>query len=603
MSNLPLASDTRIEAHKLTLREVLVSLREEKIITKMQYNWLLGQSDSNARKGIHPLVAIAQMNWQSATTPTYPLSLERLTRWLAEKTGLPYLHIDPLKTDFSALTPFVSYAYASRFQILPIRLEAGERLVIASAEPYIYEWLPELEHTLKKTIQRVFANPQDIARYLDEFYKLQYSIKGAGEKERNLNDSLSGVEQLMELGKVSSKTGGEVDAGDQHIVRIVDWLLQYAFEQRASDIHMEPRREQGQIRFRIDGKLHLVHEVPGVIMTAMVSRLKLLGRMNLAERRRPQDGRIKTLTPDTGRNVELRLSTMPTAFGEKLVMRIFDPEILVRDFKALGLSLRERKLWINIIGKPHGVVLVTGPTGSGKTSTLYSTLRFIHKPELNICSIEDPIEIMDDRFNQMQVNHTIDVDFASGVRTLLRQDPDIIMVGEIRDMETAEVSMQAALTGHLVLSTLHTNDAPSAITRLLNLGLPAYLLNASLLAIVAQRLVRTLCLHCKKPVAPDPAKWQSLIAPHNAPLPKRIYEAGGCDDCRHTGFSGRIGLFELLTITPSLKMAINDNTNLQQLENLALKEGMRPLRLDGATKIAAGVTTFEEVFGVVKLAD
>ncbi len=578
---------------RLTLARVLKELKDEGLINQQQHNWLLGKSDENQRKGIHPLTTIADMKWQSASQPSFPLSIERLTRWLADTVQLPYLHIDPLKTDFSKLTSYVSHTYAARWQLLPVAHE-NNVLSIATAEPYVTDWISDLEHTLQKTVERVVANPVDIERYLEEFYKLQTSIQGAGEKNRQSAGSNQNFEQLLEIGK--GKT--EMDAGDQHIIQIVDWLLQHAFAQRASDIHLEPRREDSKIRFRIDGKLHLIHQVPTSVMRAMTSRIKSLGRMNLAERRRPQDGRIKTVVPDTGKNIELRLSTMPTAFGEKMVMRIFDPEVLVRNFKELGFTQRDLKLWKPMISRPHGVVLVTGPTGSGKTSTLYSTLRYVHQPDINVCTIEDPIEIVDERFNQMQVQHNIDVDFASGVRTLLRQDPDIIMVGEIRDQETAEVSMQAALTGHLVFSTLHTNDAASAVTRLLNIGMPSYLINATVLGVVAQRLVRTLCPKCKTVVSVDKHQWQSLVAPRNIPPPEQAFEPVGCDDCRQTGYLGRIGLYEIMPLTHTLEVLITDNTDLQAVRRQAIKEGLSPLRLSGAVKIAAGITTFEEVFRV-----
>ena len=301
------------------------------------------------------------------------------------------------------------------------------------------------------------------------------------------------LEQMIELGRA-----GKLDANDRYVVNIVDWLLQYAFDQRASDIHLEPRRDNSDVRFRIDGVLHLVYQLPTVVMSAVISRIKVLGRMDLAEKRRPQDGRIKTKAP-AGHEVELRLSTMPTVFGEKLVMRIFDPEVTIRTFDELGFSEAELDAWKKMVSAPHGIILVTGPTGSGKTTTLYSTLKYLAKPEVNVCTVEDPIEMVEPRFNQMQVHPVIGLDFASGLRTFLRQDPDIIMVGEIRDLETADMAIQAALTGHLVFSTLHTNDAPSAIIRLMDIGVPHYLIRATLLGVVAQRLVRTLCPHCREP--------------------------------------------------------------------------------------------------------
>lgn len=585
----------------LTLEYLLNALIADGHISAQQAQPLRSRELLYRKQGIHPLISVADMQWSTAQTPHYKLNLERLTRWLAKHSSLPYLHIDPLRTDFSKLTELVSHAYAERFNILPVSA-TQDSVTIATSDPLETEWLGELNKVLNRDIQRVIANPQDIAHYLREFYGLRRSLQNAdGDKRIGAKTSnLHNFEQLLELG---SKREGEPDAGDQHIIHIVDWLLQYAFEQRASDIHLEPRREQGHVRFRIDGKLNPVHEIPTPIMLAMISRLKMLGRMNLAERRRPQDGRIKTLSPETGREVELRLSSMPTTFGEKLVMRIFDPEVLVKDFSALGFSKRDIKTWDSMSSQPHGIILVTGPTGSGKTSTLYSALRHLAKPEINICTIEDPIEVVDDQFNQMQVNPAINVDFATGVRTLLRQDPDIIMVGEIRDRATADVSIQAALTGHLVLSTLHTNDAPSAITRLLDIGVPAYLIRATLLGAVAQRLVRTLCPHCKTTAPTNPDLWKALVAPFQAKMPEQVGVPVGCDVCRHTGFYGRIGLYEMMTIGPELEPLISPDVGLGELRRAALKEGLCPLRLSGAQKVAARLTTFEEIFNVVGLSE
>ncbi len=387
------------------------------------------------------------------------------------------------------------------------------------------------------------------------------------------------------------------DAQDQHIINIVDWLLQYAFDQRASDIHLEPRRDKGRIRFRIDGVLHQVYDLPDQVMTAVTSRLKILGRMNVAEKRRPQDGRVKTVTP-AGGEVELRLSTLPTAFGEKLVMRIFDPDVLLRSFTDLGLSGDDLKRWETMTGRPHGIVLVTGPTGSGKTTTLYSTLKGLATEDVNVSTIEDPIEMVEDSFNQSQVQHKIEFDFAAGIRTLMRQDPDIIMVGEIRDLETAQMAIQAALTGHLVLSTLHTNDAPSAITRLLDLGIPAHLIKVTVNGIMAQRLVRTLCPHCKEAVTVDPSDWESLVRPWKVKSPATIYRPAGCLECRNTGYLGRQGVYEILPLTETIKPLITSDTNISALRLQAMKEGMRTLRLSGAQKVGAGSTSVEEVMRV-----
>jgi general secretion pathway protein E len=375
-------------------------------------------------------------------------------------------------------------------------------------------------------------------------------------------------------------------------------LLQYAFEQRASDIHLEPRRETSPIRFRIDGVMHKVFELPTPVMTAVTARVKILGRMDLAEKRRPQDGRIKTRSTG-GREVELRLSTMPTAFGEKVVMRVFDPDIVVKEFRQLGFSMDEELLWRSMVERPHGIVLVTGPTGSGKTTTLYSTLKHLATPDINVCTVEDPIEMVSPEFNQMQVQTSIDLDFATGVRTLMRQDPDIIMVGEIRDLETAQMAIQASLTGHLVLSTLHTNDAPSALPRLLDLGAPHYLIQSTLTGVVAQRLVRTLCPHCKAEGKLDLHAWDALVHRWNIPPPAHVYAPTGCLECRNTGFLGRTGIYEMMRVSAPIRRMIQPEIDLGRLTETALVEGMRPLRVSAAAQVARGITTISEVIGVL----
>jgi general secretion pathway protein E len=441
----------------------------------------------------------------------------------------------------------------------------------------------------------VIANPLDIERYQVEFYNLAKSIKGASKNAAV--SGLSNFEQLVELGK----TDKQIDANDAHVVRVVDWLWQYAFEQRASDIHVEPRRDQGIVRFRIDGVLHQVYQIPAAVLAAMTSRIKILARMDVVEKRRPQDGRIKTRAPQSG-DIELRISTLPTAFGEKLVMRIFDPEVLVRDFRELGFSEEDRRRWNEMASRPNGIVLVTGPTGSGKTTTLYSTLKSLATPEVNVCTIEDPIEMVEPSFNQMQVQPQIDLGFAEGVRALMRQDPDIIMVGEIRDLATAEMAIQSALTGHLVLSTLHTNDAPSAVTRLVELGVPPYLLNATLNGVMAQRLVRTLCAQCKQKVefnrAEDHAGWDALVAPWKSNRPTHVYRPVGCLDCRMTGYIGRVGIYETLVFSSAIKTLVAEKAEISALREQAFKEGMKPLRISGAMKVGAGLTTVDEILKV-----
>jgi general secretion pathway protein E len=543
----------------------------------------------------HPIALVAETGWKDLRAPHKPLTLDALAEWLARRVGLEYLHIDPLKINFSVVTEVMSSAYAARFRILPVELSAKE-VVVATAEPFVREWEPEIARLAQREVRRVISNPQDIERCQVEFYSLAKSIKGANRAGGGAS-GLSNLEQLVELGS-ANKT---LDANDTHVVKVVDWLWQYAFEQRASDIHIEPRREAGLVRFRIDGVLHQVYQIPASVLAAMTSRIKILGRMDVVEKRRPQDGRIKTRMAN-GDEVELRLSTLPTAFGEKLVMRIFDPEVLVRDFRELGFSDHDHKRWQEMTVRPNGIVLVTGPTGSGKTTTLYSTLKSLATPEVNVCTIEDPIEMVEPSFNQMQVHAAIDLGFAEGVRALMRQDPDIIMVGEIRDLETAEMAVQSALTGHLVLSTLHTNDAPSAVTRLLELGIAPYLLNATFNGVMGQRLLRTLCPHCKQPMAlnrvEDQAAWDALVAPFKSSRPATVYKPVGCLECRMTGFMGRVGIYETLVHTPAIKQLIAAGADLARVREQAMKEGMKPLRVSGAMKVAAGLTTIDEVLKV-----
>jgi general secretion pathway protein E len=547
----------------------------------------------NAIGAMHPLTAVAQCKIVSAKPPHKLLTLDVLSEWCASKVGLPFLRIDPLKIDFTKVADVMSASYAARFNILPVELK-GDALVVATADPFHTEWQIEIGRISRRRIELVLANPLDIAQYISQFFSLAKSIRDANKSSGQDLALRNNFEQLVELGK-SNK---QVDANDQHIVNIVDWLWSYAFDQRASDIHLEPKREFGVIRFRIDGVLHQVYQVPAVVMIAMTARIKLLGRMDVIEKRRPQDGRIKTRTTG-GQEVELRLSTMPTAFGEKLVMRIFDPEVVVKTLPELGFPPDDAERWDALTKRPHGIILVTGPTGSGKTTTLYTTLKALATSDVNVCTVEDPIEMVEAAFNQMQVQPGIDLSFADGVRALMRQDPDIIMVGEIRDLETAEMAIQAALTGHLVLSTLHTNDAPSSVMRLLELGVPYYLLGSTLSGIMAQRLVRTLCSHCKSPDGElSDEVWDSLGGAWKIPKPATVYRPVGCPECRQTGFRGRTGIYELVTVTEPFTHLIKEVTDLAALRQQSVADGMKPLRIAGAYKVVEGVTTAEEVLKV-----
>ncbi|MDP2827692.1 MAG: GspE/PulE family protein [Sulfuricellaceae bacterium] len=578
--------------HKLTLGEILAELVADGIVPQADADKLNVPIRNAGTIKLHPLVIIASQKWKSLQAPNKVLTLEDLTQWLARKVGLPFLHIDPLKVEVAVVAKVMSHAYASRFMILPIASTAHE-VTVATVEPFEREWEKEISQILRCDIRRVIATTEQIQRFLPEFYNLARSMKGAQKlHEGNLQSGIVNFEQLVELSRA-----GHLDANDQHVVQIVDWLFIYAFEQRASDIHLEPRREIGNVRFRIDGVMHHVYQIPAPVVIAITSRIKGLGRMDIVEKRRPQDGRIKTRTPD-GQEIELRLSTMPTAFGEKLVMRIFSPDVIVQDFKELGFGEHETQRWEQIVSRPNGIVLVTGPTGSGKTTTLYSTLRNLAQPEVNVCTVEDPIEMVIPQFNQMQVQNNIGLDFSTGIRTLMRQDPDIIMIGEIRDLETAEMAIQAALTGHLVLSTLHTNDAPSAITRLIDLGVPGYLINSTVLGVLGQRLIRTLCPHCKEKIAVDESSWHDLVSPWKSTPPAFISAPKGCLECRMTGFLGRSGIYEIMPMSLSLKKQVSTSTDLAAFRDQAYKEGMKPLRISGAQKIAAGLTTLDEVLRV-----
>jgi general secretion pathway protein E len=580
----------------LDLHQIFTWLVTDRIVAQAEartaYNQALGLQKSSVM-AMHPLVAVAQVKLQSAKPPHRPLTLDWLTEWVAGRSGLPFYRIDPLKIDFTRVADVMSATYASRFGILPVEMTATE-LTIATADPLRIDWMPEIAKVSRREVKLVMASPLDISQYTAQFFALAKSIKGASRQGGQDLALRNNLEQLVELGKGNR----QLDANDQHIINIVDWLWQYAFEQRASDIHLEPKRDTGLVRFRIDGLLHQVYQVPPTVLLAMTSRIKLLGRMDVVEKRRPQDGRVKTRAAN-GQEIELRLSTLPTAFGEKLVMRIFDPEVVVRTLAELGFPPADAARWDALTSRPNGILLVTGPTGSGKTSTLYTTLKALATPEVNVCTVEDPIEMVEPAFNQMQVQNGIDLSFADGVRALMRQDPDIIMVGEIRDLATAEMAIQAALTGHLVLSTLHTNDAPSAVMRLLELGVPHYLLEATLAGVLAQRLVRLLCQHCK---ADDGAlsdeAWASLTPGAALPKPERTYRPVGCPECRQTGYRGRTGLYELLTVTPAFSRLIGADTDNQRLLRQGLADGMTPLRVAGAQKVLSGLTTAEEVLKV-----
>ncbi|QRF59080.1 GspE/PulE family protein [Variovorax sp. UC122_21] len=570
----------------LELRRLIEWLAADGVISPMEAKRTIARC-AQAESRQHPLVRLANVA-MTRESDSKPLDLEMLAQWLAGRAGLSYLRIDPLKVDVGKVADTMSAAYAERHKVLPVQVLPNE-VVVATAEPFLTDWISEVERQSRRTVRRVVANPAEIQRYTAEFFALAKSVRAA--QKAGGNTGGASFEQLVELGK-SNK---QLDANDQSVVQVVDWLWQYAFDQRASDIHLEPRREQGVIRFRIDGVLHPAYQMPMGVMNAMVARIKLLGRMDVVEKRRPLDGRIKTRNM-RGEEIEMRLSTLPTAFGEKMVMRIFDPDTAVKDLDALGFAQHDAQRWEQLVTRPNGIILVTGPTGSGKTTTLYSTLKRVATEEVNVSTVEDPIEMIEPSFNQTQVQPQLDFGFTEGLRALMRQDPDIIMVGEIRDLATAEMAVQAALTGHLVFSTLHTNDAPSAITRLMELGVPSYLINAVMLGVLAQRLVRTLCPHCKQPDdGITREKLEAIVKPWQITGSVRAYKPVGCVDCRMTGYMGRMGLYELLSISETFRNEVTKAPNLAVLRRQAVVDGMRPLRLAGALRVAEGLTTIEEV--------
>ncbi len=580
---------TLLKAHyvgPLDWRHLVHWLHSDGMITEQEATRTVARC-AQAESAQHPLLRLASVSIRRANTGQ-PLDIEGLTQWLAAWSKLDYLRIDPLRVEVGKVADVISAAYAERHKILPVQVTSSE-VVIATSEPFVTDWVAEVERQSKRSVRRVLSNPQDIHKFTAEFFTLAKSIRMA--MKSGGNSGGASFEQLVELGK----TNKQLDANDQSVVQVVDWLWQYAFDQRASDIHLEPRREQGVIRFRIDGVLHQVYQMPMGVLNAMTARIKLLGRMDVIERRRPQDGRIKTRNP-RGDEIEMRISTLPTAFGEKMVMRIFDPDNAVKDLDALGFTQHDSQRWEALVKRPHGIILVTGPTGSGKTTTLYATLKRIATEEVNVSTIEDPIEMIEPSFNQTQVQPQLDFGFAEGLRALMRQDPDIIMVGEIRDLATAEMAVQAALTGHLVFSTLHTNDAPSAVTRLLELGIPSYLINATLLGVLAQRLVRTLCEECK--VADPDTSREALaeaVAPWKISGGFKPYKPVGCVDCRMTGFRGRMGLYELLVVSENFKSRMMGDAGMTGLKQQAVQDGMRPLRLAGALQVAEGHTVIGEV--------
>ncbi|MFZ7128161.1 MAG: GspE/PulE family protein [Desulfobacterales bacterium] len=576
----------------LTREQATAVLKKKEMIAEelMRQRRQKRTSGAAANKPLTIIDVISHLNFDRADGVRGGLEEEGVFQALAEEWGVPYKKIDPLNLDLNVVTTTIPKNFASKHLVLPIEVCDGI-LTVATPNPFNIEVLDDISRVCNMRTQTVVSSRTDIVKLIDEFFGFKRSIAAAENLFTGSSIDIGNLEQYVKL-----RSGDDLPSNDQHIVNAVNHLFLYAFDQRASDIHIEPKRDFVLVRMRIDGILHTVYRLPKKVHNAIVSRIKTLSRLNMAEKRRPQDGRIKT---DKGNaEVEIRISTVPVAFGEKVVMRIMDPDILIQDLDGLGFSEDDLEKYNQFIQMPHGIILVTGPTGSGKSTTLYSTLRRVSTPENNVITVEDPIEMVHEEFNQIGVQPAVGVTFASILRTILRQDPDIIMIGEMRDLETAENAVQAALTGHLVLSTLHTNDAPTTITRLLDLGVPSFLIQATLVGIVAQRLVRVICEYCKESFFIESDELKALGIRMDSSGKIKLHRGRGCIRCRHTGYRGRIGIFEVLPYTESIKKMTTTKANVENIRVRAREEGMITLRENAVRKLLEGVTTYQEVLRV-----
>ena len=509
---------------------------------------------------------------------------------LAAEWDMAYKKIDPLTLDLNIVTTTIPRNFAMKHLVLPIEVNNGN-LIVATPNPFNMEVIDDIKRVTNMQVSPVVSSKSDILKLIDEFFGFKRSIAAAEDLFSGPSIDLGNLEQYVRL-----KTADELPSNDQHIVNAVNHLFIYAFDQRASDIHIEPKRETVLVRMRIDGVLHTVYKLPKKVHNAIVSRIKALSRLNMAEKRRPQDGRIKM--DKGGQETEIRISTVPVAFGEKVVMRVMDPDVLIQDLDGLGFTEGDLEKFNKFIRMPHGIILVTGPTGSGKSTTLYSALRKVSTPENNIVTVEDPIEMIHEDFNQIGVQSAIDVTFGSILKTILRQDPDVIMIGEMRDLETAENAVQASLTGHLVLSTLHTNDAPSSLTRLLDLGVPAFLIQATIIGIVAQRLVRVICEYCQESFQISVAELKDLGIQTGVKGTLELRRGVGCNRCRHTGYRGRVGIYEVMPYSEGIQKMTTAKANIENIRIRAKEEGMVTLRQNAIIKMLGGVTTYKEVLRV-----
>jgi len=523
--------------------------------------------------------------------PNKELDEECIFQALAEEWKINYKKIDPLKLDLKLVTTTIPRTFAMKHLVLPIAVKDGW-LAVATPNPHNLEVMEDISRVSQLKVKPVVSSKSDIIKLIDEFYGFRKSIAAAEEQFSYPSIDLGNLEQYVKLREVK-----DLPSDDRHIVNAVDHLFNYAFDQRASDIHIEPKRNTSLVRLRIDGVLHSIYTLPKTVHGAIISRIKALSRLDMAEKRRPQDGRIK-IDRGQGAEAEIRVSTIPTAFGEKTVMRILDPDILFQDVGQLGMTSMDLVRYQQFINFPHGLVLVCGPTGSGKSTTLYSTLRDISTEEKNITTVEDPIEMVHEDFNQIAVQPSTDITFASILRNILRQDPDIIMIGEMRDLETAQNAIQATLTGHLVLSTLHTNDAPLAVTRLVDIGVPSFLIHATLTGVVAQRLLRKICPYCSESFEMSADDLMAMGIKTDTTGAVRLKRGNGCIKCRGTGYLGRVGIFEVLSVTEPIKDIIAQEGSADMIRQAACNEGMVTLRENAIKKMLEGETTYQEVIRV-----
>ncbi len=573
-------------------REIL--RKEKNIRRKLVRSRAMAEASLPARSRISSSITIidviASLDLERADNPSKALDEEIIYQVLAKEWKIPFKKIDPLQLDLDLVTDTIPRSFAMKHLVLPVAIEDGY-MTVATPNPFNVEVMEDIARVSHMKVRPVVSTKTDILRLMNEFFGFKRSISAAEHQFAGPSVDLGNLEQYVRL-----KSADELPSDDQHIVNAVNHLFTYAFEQRASDVHIEPKREVSLVRMRIDGVLHTVYSLPKNVHAAILSRIKTLSRLDMAEKRRPQDGRIKT--DKGGSEAEIRVSTIPVAFGEKVVMRIMDPDILFQDHERLGFTPGDLMRYHQFINMPNGIVLVCGPTGSGKSTTLYSTLRYLSTPEINITTVEDPIEMVHEDFNQIAVQPVLGITFGSILRHILRQDPDIIMVGEMRDLETAENAIQAALTGHLVLTTLHTNDAPSAITRLLDLGIPPFLIQSTVIGVLSQRLVRKICVHCKETFEVESSELSARGLDFAKDGPIELYRGEGCNKCRGTGYLGRIGIYEVLPFTEPIKKITTAETNLQTLREQALKEGMVTLRENAIKKLLGGETTYQEVLRV-----